>query len=56
MTIWLIAYLDSEPWVPRGWYVIDLKGNPQAGPYGSHADAVEALDSMAWRISQGWKP
>jgi len=45
-----------------GWRV--LKTFPHAsansefigGPYATHAEAVEAVETIAWRIAQGWKP
>jgi hypothetical protein len=58
--MWAIAYLYDDP--PRGWYVVDLarmaNGYPSvlAGPYGDHADALEALKTRVHRVAQGWKP
>jgi len=51
-TLWIIAYIVER----GGWCVVDPKGNPHAGPYSAHADAVEAAQTMGWRMAQGWKP
>jgi hypothetical protein len=50
--MWVIAYVLGE----SGWCVVDGDDNVLFGPYTTHAEAVEAAQTAAWRISQGWKP
>jgi hypothetical protein len=46
----IVAYLEN------GWYVIDLETREnKAGPYRDHSDAVRAIETIAFRIAQGWK-
>lgn len=52
--MWTVVYL-YEVSLP-GWYVVDFYRVPIAGAYGTHAEAVEAIQTMAFRAARGWKP
>lgn len=45
--------------VNGGWCVVRLPykeaNDCVAGPYGDHADAVQAAQTRAYRLSQGWR-
>lgn len=50
----LVAYFND------GWCVVRTVPNetPEiiSGPYRDHADAIQAVESRAHRIRQGWTP
>lgn len=40
-----------------GWYVVTLPDWKLAsGPYATHDEAVQAIQTMAYRAAQGWAP
>lgn len=48
---WIIGFSKGE------WFILDSRDMSKiAGPYTSHEDVVEGMETRAYRISQGWKP
>ena len=41
--------------IKDGWYVVDAETSETfSGPYQVHADAIEATQTHAYRMAQGW--
>jgi hypothetical protein len=54
--MWVIAYITQQEKF-KGWCVVDVESwAVKAGPYPTHQEAVEAAQTMAWRVAQGWAP
>ena len=56
--MWVIAYVNEAGRLDmRGWCVVNvITWAVKAGPYATHTEAVEAAETMAFRIAQGWAP